>query len=40
MGKAVNVDGKRMEKICLVAGIECDIIMSSEVLPVEIQKVC
>jgi len=31
--------GKRMEKICQVAGIECDIIMSSEVLPVEIQKV-
>jgi len=31
--------GKRMQKICQVAGIECDIIMSSEVLPVDVEQV-
>ena len=31
--------GKRMVKICQVAGIECDVIMSSEVLPVDIDQV-
>ena len=31
--------GKRMVKICQVAGIECDVVMSSEVLPVDIDQV-
>ena len=31
--------GKRMVKICQVAGIECDTIMTSEVLPVDIEQV-
>ena len=31
--------GKRMVKICQVAGIECDAIMTSEVLPVDIEQV-
>lgn len=31
--------GKRMVKICQVAGIKCDAIMTSEVLPVDIEQV-
>ena len=31
--------GKRMVKMCQVAGIECDVVTSSEVLPVDLDKV-
>ena len=31
--------GKRMVKMCQVAGIECDVVTSSEVLPVDLKKV-
>ena len=31
--------GKRMVKICQVAGIEVDVVISSEVLPVDLQQV-
>ena len=32
--------GKRMVKMCQVTGIECDVVTSSEVLPVDLDKVC
>ena len=31
--------GKRMVKICQVAGIEVDVVMSSEILPVDLKQV-
>jgi len=31
--------GKRMVQICQVAGIDCDVIRSTEILPVDIEKV-
>jgi len=31
--------GKRMVKMCQVAGIECDVVTSSEVLPVDLEKI-
>ena len=31
--------GKRMVKMCQVAGLDCDVVTSSEVLPVDLSKV-
>ena len=31
--------GKRMVKMCQVAGLDCDVVTSSEVLPVDLEKV-
>ena len=31
--------GKRMHKICSVAGIDCDLVVSTEILPVDLNKV-
>jgi len=31
--------GKRMQKICSVAGIECDLVVSTEILPVDLNTV-
>ena len=32
--------GKRMQKICSVAGIDCDLVVSTEILPVDLNTVC
>ena len=31
--------GKRMHKICSVAGIDCDLVVSTEILPVDLTMV-